>query len=131
MALDLYGTDILLTDDLSDGLVLVSGRRLLIQDILHRLQTARGTLVDDPSFGMDVRSWVNETMTPARLFSLGAAVGNEAARDDRVFSAQASATFDAATKKLTLALKVEDAEGPFAFTASVSNLTVEFLALTS
>lgn len=131
MALDLYGTDIMLGDDLSDGLVLVSGRKLLVQDILHRLQTPRGGLIDDPSYGMDVRSWVNETMTPARLFALGSAVGNEASRDDRVFSASSSATFDAATKKLSLSLTVEDAAGPFTFTVGVTALTVEFLALTS
>lgn len=131
MALDLYGTDILLGDDLSDGFVLVSGRKLLVQDILHRLQTPRGGLIDDPSYGMDVRSWANETMTPARLFALGSAVANEAARDDRVFSASASASFDAATRKLTLLMSIEDAAGPFDFTVAVTALTAEFLALTS
>lgn len=129
MALDLFGTDIACDADLSDVFAVVSGRRCLIEAVMHRLATERGSLIDDPSYGFDVRAWVNETMTPSRRFALEAGVANEASRDERVFSAQASVTFTDATSKLSIKLALVDAQGPFDFVLAVDSLTVELLAL--
>ena len=125
------GVDIACGDDLDPLFGLVSERDCLIQAILHRFRTQRGTLIDDLNYGLLVAAWQNDAMTPARAFALQTGIAAEALKDERVLSASASTSFDLASNKLKFALSVEDLDGPFTLTIIADALSVELLAVTS
>ena len=64
------GTDFDLGTDLSPTLGLVSGRRCLAQAILRRLTTQRGKLERHPTYGIDLPSYLSDTLSPAALSGL-------------------------------------------------------------
>ena len=64
-------------------------------------------------------------MGPRALFEVEANVSREVLKDERVQSANAKATLT--TGRLTIALDVADAAGPFKMVVAVSSVTVELL----
>jgi phage baseplate assembly protein W len=132
-----FGTDFDFSVPGPDGLPglsptfdLVSGRDLLIQSILHRYQTPRGSLVDDPNYGFDVQAWLNESLTNTRLYALQSGLAAEALKDERVLSAAASVTYDGSTKSITYALAITPSASPaFTLTIAVTSLTLELLSV--
>lgn len=124
------GTDIdFSSGDLDPLFGLVTGRPCLAQAIAHRLSTPRGSLLDDPNYGLDVRAKVGESWTPSSLFAFQAAIAAEAMKDERVLRATAAVTLEGRT--LTIQLALEDGDGPFQLTMAVSNLTVDILSVTA
>jgi hypothetical protein len=125
-----YGIDLDCGEEgLSPTFELTAGRVALAQAIAHRLQTPRGGLLDDPNFGIDVRSWLNDSGSPVRVFALRQALLAEVLKDERVQSAQARVTFAPSGQTLTLQLSITpvDSDTPFALTLEVTRLTVELL----
>ena len=108
---------------------IVTGPRVLAEAIARRLSTPRGGLFYDPTYGLDVRAWLNESLTPQRLFALRHAVEAEVEKDERVLSCSADLTFIAATKSLRLTLSIQTQDGPFALVLGVISLTVSILSI--
>ncbi len=107
---------------------LVSGRAALVQAILRRFQTRRGTLVDDPDYGLDLTDWVGKRTDTAQLLAWQQALQAEARKDQRVRSARARlTTLPSGVLRFTLAL--ETAEGPFSLTVQVSEVSVDLLSV--
>lgn len=130
MATD-FGTDIDCAPAGLDPLFgLVDGTTALAQAIFRRYETERGTLVDDPDYGLDVQSWIGTRVTTPQIFAWQQALANEARKDERVLRASARIAFDAATKTLRFSVACESAEGPFTLTVAVSDLSVELLSVT-
>ena len=125
----IFGDDI--TCDPEDGIPatfeLVSGRAALVQAILRRFQTRRGTLVDDPDYGLDLTDWVGKRTDTAQLLAWQQALQAEARKDQRVRSARARLTTPSGVLRFTLAL--ETAEGPFSLTVQVSEVSVDLLSV--
>ncbi len=127
------GTDINtpITDgvpDLDPMFGLVSGRAALAQAIARRLTTRRGLLEwigDDPEYGHDVREYLGEDVGPRAEFVIASRVQAECLKDERVRAAQVTATL--ASGRLTLSIKLTDADGPFRLTLAVTGVTVELL----
>lgn len=125
-----FGTDIDCgPDGLSPTFDLVDGRTALIQAILRRFQTQRGSLVDDTSYGIDLTSWVAKKADTAQRFAWQQQLESEASKDERVVRARARLTFDTTTGFFRFTLAVETADGPFTLTASVSDVSVDLLAV--
>lgn len=125
-----FGTDIDCgPDGLSPTFDLVSGREALVQAVLRRYQTRRGTLVDDPNYGLDVRAWIGKRLSSTQIFAWQQELASEAAKDERVISARARLTFDTTSEFFRFTLAVETAEGPFTLTVAVTELTVDLLAV--
>lgn len=127
MTVDL-GTDISTPDasDLDPMFRLVSGTRGLAEALARRLVTPRGTLLDDPAYGYDLRSRLNDNLTPGDLAQLAVDVRAELARDERVEDAAVTVTF--ANSTLRVAAVVATAAGPFRLVLAVSSVTAEVLA---
>lgn len=107
---------------------LVSGRTTLVQAILRRFQTRRGTLVDDPDYGLDLTDWVGKRTDTAQLLAWQQALQAEARKDQRVRSARARlTTLPSGVLRFTLAL--ETSEGPFSLTVQVSEVSVDLLSV--
>lgn len=127
------GTDINtpITDgvpDLDPMFGLVSGRTALAQAIARRLTTRRGLLEwigDDPEYGHDVREYLGEDVGARAEFVIASRVQAECLKDERVRAAQVTATL--AAERLTLSIKLTDADGPFRLTLAVTGVTVELL----
>ncbi len=121
MSTDL-GTDFFCDGDLTPGLDTVSGRLCLAQALIRRLW---GPLFYDPNYGFDLREMVNSCA--GSTWSIEDRIRREFLQDERVESVQCRAEFDAEQRTLRVRCSVEDADGPFTFTALASALTIEML----
>jgi len=114
--------------DLDPMFTLVSGRTALVQALARRLTTKHGMLEwigDDPEYGHDVREYLGEDVGPRAEFVIASRVQAECLKDERVRAAQVTPTLTAG--RLSLAVRITDAEGPFRFTLAVSDVSVELL----
>jgi hypothetical protein len=107
---------------------MASERTALVQAIVRRFQTRRGTLVDDPDYGLDLTDWVGKRTDTAQLFAWQQALQGEALKDERIQSARARMTLTPqGGLRFTLALGT--ALGPFVLTLQVGDLSVELLSV--
>lgn len=122
-----FGIDLKCGDDLDPGMGQVSGIALMHQAVRHRLTTRRGSLLRYPDYGIDVRDLLSEGVDETALAQIPSAVDGELAKDERILASETVATWDASASKLTLAITIETAEGPFDLVLSVDKVTVELL----
>ncbi len=128
MATD-YGTDIACDgSDLDPMFPLVTGRRVLTNALARRFATPRGALFYDPSYGLDLREYVNEALAPADVADLQRDIEAQALADERVASCAVALAFNAAARTLAVTLALVDAEGPFRLVLAVDAVTVAVLA---
>lgn len=121
------GSDVLVFPGLDETFTLVKDGRVLAEALCRRLTTPRGTLPFHPDYGLDLRSFLNESMTQDLLYRLKAAVERECELDERVVTASAAITFTPATQALRVRLSVTTGSGPFRFVLNVTSLTVQML----
>jgi len=121
------GVDIGSVPDIDPTLALVSGYQALGESIARRLETPRGGLFYDGDYGTDIRGRLNDSFTPAEIFSLQSDIEAEAEKEERVQSASATVTFDAASSSMNIQLGVVAATGPFRFVLSADALSVQLL----
>lgn len=91
----------------------VSGRRCLALALLRRLTTRPGGLLLHPGYGYDVRALRARGLRPGEVAAAQAAIGAQVRRDERVLSATATVTLDAARSALAVRVAVTDQAGPF------------------
>jgi hypothetical protein len=112
-------TDVGLTD------VLVTDPRILVgQRVARALQTPHGALAligGDPNRGFDVRTLLKKKMSPADISQAQAQIKAEAEKDEAVQSANVALTFFSG--KLTVAVDLIGAMGPFSLVLTVGQLT--------
>lgn len=125
-----FGTDIATPDaaDLDPYFSPVAGARGLGQALGRRLITPRGTLLDDPSYGFDVRSAINSSLTPTQTAALELSIATELVADERVETADVSVAFAPGSSRLTIRAIVQTADGPFRLVLAVGSVTTEILA---
>lgn len=87
-ALDLFGEDLLFTDDLqitaSGDYALVSGMACLKQALYNRLITAPGEYAVNPEYGVGLRTWVKKRLTQADQDDLRQLIITQLAKEDRI-----------------------------------------------
>ena len=111
--------------DLDPFFGLIDGIEQLAQALFARIVTPTGALVDDPSFGYDVRESLNDSdPSPARI---AAAVRSQWLADERVLDAQVGVTFEGET--LTVTGFVESSAGPFRLVIAIGALTSALLSV--
>lgn len=131
MSIDL-GTDISTPVDPATGLPdldpffgLVDGIEGLAQALFARIVTPTGGLIDDLSYGHDVRENLNDSApSPSRI---AAAVTSQWLADERVLGAEVSVTFEG--EALTISGLVESSEGPFRLVIAVGDVTPALLSV--
>lgn len=111
--------------DLDPFFSLVDGIEGLAQALFARIVTPTGALVDDLSYGHDVRESLNDSdPSPSRI---AAAVVSQWLADERVLGAEVVVTFEGET--LTITGLVESSEGPFRLVIAVGSLTSALLSV--
>lgn len=95
---------------------------------IRRLSTARGTLVDDVDYGLDLRAYLSRGVQRNGLGELAGAVRNEVTKDDRIESATVTAVFagtDLSTVRLQLTITpVDPLLGPFRLVLAITSAEV-------
>jgi len=126
---DPLGADVKLLNDLDVASRWVSGTGVVRQDILHRLTTRRGALLEDPDFGLDLKGLLNAVLPPSEFAALPGQVEAEVRKDERVDSVDVRITRSAESgpAEWEIALTLGTASGPFELILSVSNARVKIL----
>jgi phage baseplate assembly protein W len=117
--------------DLSSPGVYVSGNRAVAEAIARRLQTPRGGLIDDPTYGYDLTYFLNAELSTTDLALIQSNTNAECLKDERVTAAATSLTFTGGVLIVTIA--VTTSTGPFTLVLSVSSVAanpVQILAVT-
>jgi phage baseplate assembly protein W len=127
MATD-FGTDVLCFPGLDETFSLASGGRVVAEALARRLSTPRGSLPFHPDYGLDVRAWLNDAISQDLLYRLKASAERECEQDERVEAVEVAVTYVQATQALRLRVTATTAQGPFRFTLSVSQVSIDLLA---
>jgi hypothetical protein len=123
------GTDIATPSglDLDPSFALVDGYRALGEALARRIVTRRGSLIDDPQYGTDVRARMNDNLDARGLAELSVSIVNEWKKDERVFGARVTCTLAAGT--LRIVGVVQAATGAFRLVVSVDAVTASLLTV--
>lgn len=116
-----FGSDLACADDLDESFAELPGdsAQLVSEAVCRRLTTPRGSLLDDPDYGIDLRSYVNRGGTDAELNELRGIVTSEVSKDDRIETVSVVVT--RAGTALDVAISGETAAGPFDLTLGVTD----------
>jgi phage baseplate assembly protein W len=123
-----FGIDTSSFPDLDPSFSALTDQRVVAEALTRRLTTPRGALPFYPDYGTDVRGWLNESVTQARLSEWRRAVQRECEKDERVASADASLAYNQQSQTLSISVAGTTADGPFALVLSVTSVTVTLLA---
>lgn len=139
------GSDLSCVSDVTPDMREVSGRRALAEALVRRLQTPRGTLLDDQNYGFDLVGELGDDVTPAFVASLQSTIVAEVQKDERVIAARAVVQFVAPSQVaaamstvisnpmpdpvgvLVVRIDGQDGTGTFRLTLSVADVTVTLL----
>lgn len=124
-----YGSDLSCAEDLTETMEELAGDNVLVlgQALLRRLDTPRGSLVDDQDLGLDVRGYLNSGTTDRELRALEGAIGIEWRKDDRVRVADVTAALADDGSEMTIRGRVTPADptkAPFTITLAATDLGV-------
>lgn len=128
-----YGTDLAVTPnadgilDIQPTLQYATGLAVLVQSLICRQMCVRGSIIDSPNEGLDLRTYVRQGLTQQVLSSLPSVVQKELLRDERVLSAVVTGSYDTALYSLTLTEALQTTLGPFTLTLAVTSLTVALI----
>lgn len=114
----------------------VSERTCLIEALIRRITTPRGTLIDvvipstTANYGTAIDDFLNDDIDARGLAQIGAAVDAELKKDERVVRSSTAATLvgAGAAATLILTITVVDGAGPFQLVLAVTAETVQLLA---
>lgn len=103
-----YGVDLSCIEDVSETLEEVDAFSPIgiVQALLRRLSTPRGALIDDPSYGLDLRGMLNRGVAVRDLVDLSGQIRSEILKDDRVDVATVSVAFASAATTLRVSIRV-------------------------
>lgn len=126
-----YGSDLWCILDLLPNVAEVdpNSYTAIGQAVLRRLVTARGTLPDDPHYGIDVRGMLNRGIPVQQLRDLQGQIRSEVMKDDRIADALVSVTMPeqrALTVVVTITPEVPNLV-PFDLTLAITPETVELV----
>lgn len=114
--------------DLDPYFRVVTGRTAVGQALLRRLVTPRGSLLGEPSYGLDVRGWTNETIDARALRRLESAATTELRRDERVDDVSLAATFAGDVLRLDGRVRLVGSTVPLRLTLAINAVTAAVIA---
>lgn len=126
-----FGSDLSCVTDLTPDAAELdpADRRGIGEATIRRLTTARRVLVDDPDYGIDVRSFLNTATSATELRDIAGQIRVESLKDDRIDDIDVTVT-QPRPEALVIALRItplDPRQHPFALTFGVTSgaLTLE------
>jgi hypothetical protein len=130
MAVD-YGRDISCTTDIDPLLSDVTGTDLMVQMCVRLLFCRKGSCLSAPTANtLDVRDFLNGSLdltTKSATTQIGVLCENALLEDERIQTADVTASYSLQTKTLTLQIQCTGANGPFSLTIAVNQVTVQLI----
>ena len=128
-----YGRDLSCTRDLRDdfGELREGDPRIVLEALVRRFETPRGTLDDDEEYGFDLPSRLHSGVTQTELRALQSQCVAEAKKDERVDSASFLNSFSYETNTLTMQglVRLRSRAQPFRFVLQATDASVLILAM--
>lgn len=120
-----YGVDLVCRAELDPYLAETDPNTIqsLAQDSFHRITTARLSLIDDPSYGIDIQAALSKPLSREQIESWTGQIASELRRDDRVADVTVTMTFELPAD-YTITIQIEPADPqltPFALIVAVTN----------
>jgi len=123
------GVDFAGVTDITPTFALASGLQNLGMALARRLITPRGRLFYDPSYGFDLRDYLNAGVTDSQMAVLPDEISAECAKDERVQAITADVLFVRSSETMKVTIRGTTAAGPFTLVLGISAVTVEILGL--
>jgi phage baseplate assembly protein W len=125
-----YGTDLSGVDDLDENMVEVSGMAVLQQALARRLITRNGMLLDDPTYGYDVREELSSAVDRTRAFVIAGNVKAQCLLDPRVLTCDVQVEIAGAPSAQKVKLRITGVarQGEFDLVVEVDKVTATLLA---
>lgn len=105
-----YGYDLYCERDLREDMLEIDGNAqpqlFLALALVRRLDCPRGSMPDDPHYGMDLRAYLNRGSTTQEIRTLAGRIRGELEKDDRVQSVVVQVTPDSTGRTLAVAIKI-------------------------
>jgi phage baseplate assembly protein W len=81
-----YGIDLVCVSDIDAHMAETMSDTVqsLAQDSFHRITTPRGSMPDDPNYGIDIRSMLSAGLTQSAIRGISSAIHGELTKDDRI-----------------------------------------------
>ncbi len=118
------GSDFSGTTDVDRALGEVDGKLAVLQQILRRLSSIPGQLLEKTSYGYDLRLLIGSSIEPSIVEGK---IEEQIFDEEAVESAEVTVTFSEDTSTMTVEATIETTEGDLDFTLAVNELTVEIL----
>lgn len=128
---DDYGFDVSTFPDLNVTGVAIESKRAVAERVLRRWMTPSGSLSYDPDAGYDLRDLLNDDLTASDLRRHASLAGMEAEKDEAVQTMTVTMAFESDSRTLKVRARgvlVDDQD--IDFTASISQISAEFLSVT-
>ena len=123
-----YGSDVSCALDIDAGREIDGDDPLVLaQALVRRLDCPRGGLPDDPSYGIDIRGFLNDGRPVREISSLEDQIKTELRKDDRVALVDAKVTPNATGSTLGIVIRVtpvDPATKPFRLTLALTSSAV-------
>jgi hypothetical protein len=114
--------------DLDPYFTEISGAEAVAQAVALRCgYTPRGVLRDAPDVGMLLMDYLGMALKGGSVEALRGILAIEAQKEERVLTVTVSIDVDRAAQSMAIRIEGGCAEGPFALTLSVTDVTVELL----
>jgi len=110
--------------DLTPDMRAATGRDVLIQSLVRRQTTPRGSVITSPNDCLDIRQMISLEMSSADAQRLASSIRLELLKDQRVLSCGVQITIDTTTGNTTIQENIVAAQGPFTLTLVLSNNTI-------
>lgn len=120
-----FGSDLACVDDITADAAELDGDnpRIVAESDARRLQTDRGSLIDDPDYGWNLEQLIQRPMTPAEIATIPGQVRGELLKDDR-HETLTVWTEGRTTANLLVHVSGTTAKGPFGLTMAITNAGV-------
>lgn len=105
--------------DLTPDMQVATGRSVLVQSLIRRQFTPRGTVITSPNDCIDIRQFISQGMTAEQLHILSATIQNELLKDQRVLAVKVQVSMNQSTSVCTITENVQSSAGPFTLTISL------------
>jgi hypothetical protein len=128
-----YGTDlatVIQSDgsiDLDPGMSEVTGRALLVQRLMRRVTTPRGSVVDAPNDCIDIRGYVRAGVLASTPGNIQIQLQKEFLKDQGVVTAQVGVNYVVTTGTLTISANLSSSYGPLSLTFALTAGNVQVL----
>lgn len=125
-----FGTDVDCVSDTGPvDRILTSPFLVVGQRVARRLQTPRGGLAsvgDDPSFGWDVRQYLNGKLSPTALVIAQQQISSECVKDEEVDAATVTISF-VNGGAMTINVSLDSTVGTFSLVLDITQVSFDVL----